>query len=77
MKPFVILLIAFLSHVAEAQVDEAVMRIVLNSYNEQASLLCNRNSKANWAVQTDVLNETLKEEQASDCIKILRCCANT
>lgn len=77
MKPFAILLIAILSHVAEAQLNEATMRVVLNSYNEQASLLCNRNSKASWAVQTDVLNEALREEQASDCIKILKYCANT
>lgn len=62
---FTILLAAVLSQgIADAQsLSEAEMIAALEEYDRAASLLCNKNSHANWAVQTDVLNETLVVEQ--------------
>lgn len=51
--------------VARAQVTEAEMIQLLADYDREAKLLCNKNAKADWAVQTDVLNETLVAEQVS------------
>lgn len=34
------------------------MKQILDAYNRNASLICNKNVKADWDVQTDVMNET-------------------
>lgn len=61
---FTILLAGVLSQgIADAQLTEAQMITILETYDREASLLCNKNSHANWNVQTDVLNETLVEQQ--------------
>lgn len=62
LKPLAIFMIAITSHFAMAQIDEATMKNILGDYSQQASVLCNRNSKASWAVQTDVLNSSLLVE---------------
>jgi peptidyl-dipeptidase A len=41
------------------------MQAVLETYDEEAALLCNANVKASWNVQTDVNNEQFKEEQVN------------
>jgi hypothetical protein len=41
----------------KAQVNEAQMKQILEDYDKDASKLCNENAKANWDVQTDVLND--------------------
>lgn len=54
----------------EAQeVSQDAMIEILKEYEQEASLLCNKNSKANWAVQTDVANLTLVAEQVSESSK--------
>lgn len=52
-----------LNGIADAQITEAEMLDILSTYDREASLLCNANNKANWNVETDVLNETLVTEQ--------------
>lgn len=49
-----------------AQIDETTMKNILGDYSQQASVLCNRNSKASWAVQTDVLNSSLLVEMVRE-----------
>jgi hypothetical protein len=41
------------------------MRVLLDTYNKDSAKLCNKLSKANWAVQTDVGNKTKEKEQVS------------
>lgn len=61
---FTILLAGVLSqNIAEAQLTQDQMITVLETYDREASLLCNKNQHASWAVQTDVLNTTLVAEQ--------------
>jgi hypothetical protein len=50
----------------QSQVPESEMLQILADYDREASLLCNKNVKANWNVQTDVLNEGNKAEQVSE-----------
>lgn len=54
--------------VIDAQVSptEEQIRTILADYDREASLLCNKNAKANWNVQTDVLNDTLVAEQVKN-----------
>lgn len=51
--------------VARSQLSEAEMKTVLETYDRDASQLCNKNAKANWAVATDVLNASLVTAQVS------------
>lgn len=60
-----ILLIALTTQIVKAQLSETEMRTVLEIYDREALLLCNKNVKANWAVATDLLNEELVVEQVS------------
>jgi hypothetical protein len=48
----------------QAQTEDD-MKAILAEYDRDASLLCNKNAKANWNVQTDVLNTSLVAEQVS------------
>lgn len=54
-----------MTQIVKAQLSETEMRVVLELYDQSASLLCNRNVKANWAVSTDVENELHSIEQVS------------
>lgn len=56
--------------IANAQTQDEMIKI-LADYDREASLLCNKNSKANWAVQTDVLNTSLVAEQVSESVDVL------
>ena len=56
--------------IAKAQTQDEMIRI-LSEYEQEASLLCNKNSKANWAVQTDVSNLALVAEQVSESLNVL------
>lgn len=61
---FTILLAGVLSQgIADAQLSQDDMIAALETYDREASLLCNKNTHANWNVQTDVLNLTLVDEQ--------------
>lgn len=42
------------------------MLIILKDYDHDAALLCNKNAKANWDVQTDVLNQSLQDTQVNN-----------
>lgn len=55
-----------LTAIVIAQLNEDQMRLVLEDYDRAASLLCNKNAHANWAVQTDVLNASLVVEQVRE-----------
>lgn len=46
-----------------SKATEAEIKSILANYDRDASLLCNENSIANWNVQTDTNNATLKEIQ--------------
>lgn len=48
---------------ALAQILEPEMIRILDQYDQEAKVLCNKNSIANWNVQTDVLNTSLVVEQ--------------
>lgn len=45
---------------------ESEMIQILAEYDREASQLCNKNVKANWNVQTDVLNSDLVAEQVRE-----------
>ncbi|CRL05281.1 CLUMA_CG018154, isoform A [Clunio marinus] len=47
----------------KAQTTQDDMINILAEYDKNTSALCNQNTKANWDVQTDVLNEALVEKQ--------------
>lgn len=60
------LLVGVLANVADSQqLTEEQMIERLRIYDEDTKDLCNRQSLANWAVQTDVGNETNEEAQVS------------
>jgi tRNA G26 N,N-dimethylase Trm1 len=65
-----ILLTFLLIGIAQAQVTENEMIQILTDYDREASQLCNKNVKANWNVQTDVLNTDLVAEQVSERKKL-------
>lgn len=48
---------------ALAQLNQNAMIAALEAYDREALVLCNKNSMANWAVATDVLNASLVVEQ--------------
>lgn len=53
----------------EISVDD--MKGHLENYERDASLLCNKQAKANWDVQTDVLNEEKVVVQVREKVKII------
>lgn len=46
-----------------SKATETEIKSILANYDRDASLLCNENSIANWNVQTDTNNVTLKDIQ--------------
>lgn len=60
-----ILMIALMTRVVFSQLSEDEMKTILEKFDRDALLLCNKNVKANWAVATDVLNAALVEAQVS------------
>jgi hypothetical protein len=54
--------------VVKSEYTESQMIQILADYDRQASELCNKNAKANWKVQTDVLNDEKKAEQVRESV---------
>lgn len=46
-----------------SKATEAEIKSILANFDRDASLLCNENSNADWNVQTDTNNATLKDIQ--------------
>jgi hypothetical protein len=58
-------LATFNHHHVTAEITEQQMLEILDEYNEKSQILCNRQAIANWAVQTDIGNQTALENQVS------------
>lgn len=58
-----VLTIIAVSRSALAQLNQTAMVAALEAYDREALVLCNKNTMANWAVATDVLNASLVVEQ--------------
>lgn len=52
------------------QVSQAEMIQILATYDQEAKLLCNKNSIANWNVQTDVMNVSLVAVQVRESVDV-------
>lgn len=63
---FSIGLMALVVSKVQSQISETEMLGILSTYDTDASKLCNENAKANWAVQTDVMNTSLVAIQVSE-----------
>lgn len=61
---------------ALAQLNQTAMVAALDAYDREALVLCNKNSMANWAVATDVLNASLVVEQVRRRFINWRVCVN-
>jgi tRNA G26 N,N-dimethylase Trm1 len=55
--------------VIQAQITQTEMLQILADYDREASELCNKNAKANWNVQTDVLNDDNKAAQVRESVE--------
>lgn len=66
---FLALLVVVLANFANSQLTEQQMIERLQIYDEETKDFCNRQAHANWAVQTDVGNETNEEAQVSKKLK--------
>lgn len=62
-----------MTRVILSQSSEDAMKTILEKYDRDALLLCNKNVKASWAVATDVLNSSLVETQVSwrKCVHVM------